>query len=77
MFVGKIVFNLNTTADESVGSEGRRGRWGTPTIIAQTYSSSLLLPSLELSDTDVYEPEIRAHLGTASHFCAVNQTPEL
>ena len=31
-------------------------------------SSSLLLSSLELSDTQVYEPEIRALLGTASHF---------
>jgi len=42
-----------------------RGR-GTP----QT-SSSLLLSSLELSDTTVYEPYIRALLGTASHFCEV------
>ena len=30
-------------------------------------SSALLLSSPELSDTKVYEPEIRAHLGTASH----------
>jgi len=34
-------------------------------------SSSLLLSSLELSDTKVYEPLIRAHLGTAAHFCEV------
>ena len=34
-------------------------------------SSSLLLSSLELSDTQVYEPSIRALLGTASHFCEV------
>ena len=34
-------------------------------------SSYLLLSSLELSDTQVYEPEIRAILGTASHFCQV------
>ena len=33
--------------------------------------SSLLLPSLKLSDTKVYEPEIRALLETASHFCEV------
>ena len=33
--------------------------------------SSFLLASLELSDTKVYEPEIRALLGTASHFCEV------
>ena len=32
-------------------------------------SSSLLLSSLEFSDTKVCEPEIRALLGTASHFC--------
>ena len=31
-------------------------------------SSSLLLSSLELSDTEVYAPYIRALLGTASHF---------
>ena len=33
--------------------------------------SSLLLPSLELSDTQVYEPLIRDLLGTASQFCRV------
>jgi len=32
-------------------------------------SSSLLLSSLELSDTKVYEPYIRARPGTAAHFC--------
>jgi len=32
-------------------------------------SSSLLLSSLELSDAKVYEPEMRALRGTASHFC--------
>jgi len=34
-----------------------------------TSSSALLLSSLELRDTKVYEPQIRALLGTASHFC--------
>jgi len=34
-------------------------------------SSSLLLSSLELSDTPVYEPHTRALLGTDSHFCEV------
>ena len=34
-------------------------------------SSSLLLSSLELSDSKVYEPYIRARLGTATHFCEV------
>ena len=32
-------------------------------------SSSVLLSSLELSDAEVYEPSIRALLGTASPFC--------
>jgi len=36
-----------------------------------TFSSALLLSSLELSDAKVYEPQIRALLGTASHFCEV------
>ena len=30
-----------------------------------------LLSSLELSDTEVYEPQIRALLGAASDFCEV------
>jgi hypothetical protein len=30
-----------------------------------------LLSSLELSDTNVYEPCIRARLGTTTHFCEV------
>ena len=34
-----------------------------------TFSSSLLLSSLELSDTSMYEPGIRALLGTAPHVC--------
>jgi len=34
-------------------------------------SFSVLLSSLELSDTKVYEPQIRALLGTASHLCEV------
>jgi hypothetical protein len=33
--------------------------------------SSLLPMSLELSDAKVYEPEMRALLGTASQFCEV------
>ena len=36
-----------------------------------TSSSYLLLSSLELSDTKVYKPWIRALLGTAAHFCEV------
>jgi len=34
-------------------------------------SSSLLLSSLELSETQVYEPGIRALLGTTSYFWPV------
>ena len=32
-------------------------------------SSSSLLASLDLSNTSIYEPQIRALLGTAPHFC--------
>jgi len=35
------------------------------------FFSSLLHSSLELSDTKVYEPYVRALLGTAAHFCKV------
>ena len=38
---------------------------------SRSFSSSLLLSSLELSDSQVYVPETRALLGTASHFCEV------
>ena len=33
--------------------------------------ASSLLSSLELSGTKVYEPQIRARLGTTAHFCEV------
>jgi len=39
------------------------------------FSSSLSLPSLELGDTKVYEPYIRALLATAAHFCLQPCTP--
>ena len=58
---------------------GHQCRWSVPTEIHHRVSlachaclifSSLLLSSLELSDnTTIYEPGIRALLGTASHFC--------
>ena len=35
----------------------------------QNSASSLLLSSLELSDTTIYETYIRALLGTTPHFC--------
>ena len=37
----------------------------------RVFFSSLLLSSLELSDTKVYEREIRSLLVIASHFCEV------
>ena len=43
----------------------------TPTQAGSFFLSSLLLSSPELSDTQVYEPYIRALFGTASHFCEV------
>ena len=39
--------------------------------------SFLLLSSLGLSDTHVYEPLMRAHFGTALHFVCCNATPVL
>jgi len=52
--------------DLQVASPPFRGR-----LIRAFFSSSLLLSSLELSDTKVYEPYIRARLGTAAHLCEV------
>ena len=37
----------------------------------EPFCSSLLLARLELSDTKVYVPQIRARLGTAALFCEV------
>jgi len=62
-----------------VGSRagGPGARWpvgGLPRCASGWTSSSsyyLLLSSLELRDTQVYQPYIRALLGTASHFCEV------
>ena len=41
-----------------------------PRFFTISSSSSLLLSSLDLSDTRIYEPSIRALLGTARHFCS-------
>ena len=49
------------------GGEPARHQKGTPLFFFIALSSLLL--SLELSDAQVYEPYIRALLGTASHFC--------
>ena len=56
------------------------GRWATVGVVGEAFNyrapgcvsllpPSLILSSLELSDTKGYEPYIRACLGTASHFC--------
>jgi len=45
--------------------------WDFKALSGEVDPSSLLLSSLELSDTNVYAPYIRALLGTASHFCEV------
>jgi len=50
--------------DPEVGFEGPGADLGDTVL-----SSSLSLPSLDLSDTKVFELHIRALLGTASHFC--------
>jgi hypothetical protein len=45
-------------------------------VVDPFFSSPFSLSSLELSDTKVYEPEVRAILGTALHFCEVVEFPE-
>ena len=40
-----------------------------PSVPAGHPSSSLLISSLALSDTNVYAPQVRARLGTTAHFC--------
>ena len=52
-----------------MGGGAREERFPSRTISLSSFS--LLLSSLELSDTKVYEPQMRALLGTASHFCEV------
>ena len=78
--LGTLTVHLDTRMDTRVVAQGqedagdcpgrraraRRLRGPAPT---PSFSSSLLLSSLELSDTQVYGPQIRARLGTASHFC--------
>ena len=50
-------------------STRQQSRHSSASKTSSTSSPSLLLWSLEFSDTIIYEPEIRALLGTASHFC--------
>ena len=57
--------------DFAGGGEATSGK--PPLVSSARFSlfSSLLLSSLELSDTKVYEPCIRARLGTAAQFTIV------
>ena len=54
---------------DDVVDDALNKRFGAGQALSSSSSSSLLLSSLELSDTRGYEPYIRALLGTASHFC--------
>jgi len=58
------------TVDHGV-SKTPRISWPTDVNTALASFSSLLLSRLESSDTKVYEPSIRARLGTAAHLCEV------
>ena len=61
-----LMFNMAASG----GGGFKRDLHGTLLIgMDQVLSSSLLLSSLELSDTTIYEPYVRALLGIASHFC--------
>ena len=62
--VGQV---LRRAADEKLG--GAKLEKFKSQVFPKPFSSSLLLPSLELSDTQVYAPQIRALFGTASHLC--------
>ena len=83
MYAEPSGFRMNMFAESSgrrrCGSSRSTKMWGSSASNDATASfprsvfslSSFLLSSLELSDTNVYEPSIRALLGTATHFCAV------
>ena len=56
------------SASTNQGSE--KGEWVLILgLVVRSFFSSSLLSSLELNDTRVYEPQIRALLDPASHFC--------
>jgi len=57
--------------EPTVSSTTRNVQLISTTKVDGPCSSSLLLSSPQLSDTQVYEPEIRALLGNASQFCDV------
>ena len=59
------------TSDEEEQSLEEMKRSRQLPLMQVPLSSTLLLASQELSDTQVYEPYIRARLGTAAHFCEV------
>jgi len=65
MCTGNPAFGLN------IRTFGRAGLEVSGATHVLSSSSSLLLSSLEFSDTKVYRPSLRAHFGTAAHFCKV------
>ena len=67
-------WNLNQTADEKdsvsdVFFDPLYGCTSGPLSPQPSTLSPFLLSSLELGDTTIYEPQIRALLGTAPYFC--------
>ena len=67
-----LVVPIRTCSRDLIKRLLRRRRFPvSATLLLLLLSSSLLLSSLELSDRKVYEPQERALLGTASHFCEV------
>ena len=66
-----------TTEGRRAAAEGGLGAFARPIVKPRSanskvfFSSSFLLSSLEKSDAKVYQPEIRALLGTTLQLCAV------
>ena len=70
--MGFSVWGFETADPETVAPRQKRARpSGTYPPRTSLLLSSSLLSRLELSGTQVYEPSIRALLGTSSHFCEV------
>ena len=68
---GSKVYEAEPRRFNLEGLRGSADRMRVASAECLLFFSSLLLSSLELSDTKVYEPEIRARLGTAAYFCEV------
>ena len=57
--------------DEAAVDEPRGGREADRFFFFTLVTGPRRSLSLKMSDTRVYEPQIRARLGTATHFCEV------